>query len=179
MKLLHIFGIIILSLLVLALVLSLFLAESQYGHAETRWVKATYWKEGGQYKARVKFNDNLDGVSAVHIHKDDNGKIGPIIAWLATSDTWNNGYLQSQKDGNSPCCALSMCSRENPTQDTLSISQAEDKTLELDIPQKGLSDECDAYHALKHKKVFLVVHGTNISDKPPGDLDVIEHSKFM
>lgn len=179
MKLLQILGILVLAMLIVSLVLGMFLAESQYGHAETRWVKATYWKHKNGYKAKVKFSKDLGDVSAIHIHKEEDGKVGPIIAWLATSDIWNKGFLQSQKNTNSPCCTLSTCTLQNPTEDTLDVSQAQGRTLELEIPQNGLGGGCGAYHALKHKKVYLVVHGKNIPDKPPGNLDVMEHSKFM
>ena len=55
-------------------------------------------------RVKVKFN-NLEGVSGIHIHTNDNGSSGPIIAWLVTSKEWQLGVAQNTPLGNSPCCS--------------------------------------------------------------------------
>lgn len=56
----------------------------------------------------VTYKD-LTGVSAIHIHTNNNGSPGPILAWLGTSNEWQHGVAQNTPGSNSPCC-----SPENP-----------------------------------------------------------------
>ena len=51
----------------------------------------------------VKYKD-LTGVSGVHIHVNNNGQSGPILAWLGTTTAWQTGVLQNTPGKNSPCC---------------------------------------------------------------------------
>ena len=54
----------------------------------------------------VKYK-NLRGVSAIHIHVNNNGKPGPILAWLGTTTEWQNGVAQNATNANSPCSTKS------------------------------------------------------------------------
>ena len=54
----------------------------------------------------VKYK-NLNGVSAIHIHVNNNGSPGPILAWLGTTNEWQNGVAQNSLNGNAPCSTKS------------------------------------------------------------------------
>jgi hypothetical protein len=51
----------------------------------------------------VKYKD-LTGVSALHIHVNNNGMPGPILGWLGTTEAWQRGVAQNTAGSNSPCC---------------------------------------------------------------------------
>jgi len=51
----------------------------------------------------VNYKD-LTGVSAIHIHTNNNGSPGPILAWLGTSHEWQHGVAQNTPGSNAPCC---------------------------------------------------------------------------
>ena len=51
----------------------------------------------------VNYKD-LTGVSAIHIHTNNNGMPGPILAWLGTSHEWQHGVAQNTPGSNAPCC---------------------------------------------------------------------------
>jgi len=50
----------------------------------------------------IQYN-NLQGVSAVHIHSAIDGE--PILVWLATSREWTDGVAQGTPGANAPCCS--------------------------------------------------------------------------
>lgn len=56
----------------------------------------------------VKYK-NLNGVSAMHIHVNNNGTPGPVLAWLGTTIEWQRGVAQTAVNGNAPCS-----SKKNP-----------------------------------------------------------------
>jgi len=51
----------------------------------------------------VKYKD-LTGISAIHIHVNNNGMPGQILAWLGTTEAWQRGVAQNKPGSNSPCC---------------------------------------------------------------------------
>jgi hypothetical protein len=53
---------------------------------------------------KVQYKD-LTGVSAIHIHVNNNGKPGPILAWLGTTNEWQLGVAQNTPGSNAPCCS--------------------------------------------------------------------------
>jgi hypothetical protein len=179
MNAIQVVGIILLILFLLAFA-AFAVIVSLYGQAsaKNKWAKVNYWKEGNHYRARVQFADDLTGVSAIHIHRETNGTVGPIIAWLATSATWHNGALQKTVNKNSPCCDAKGCTLQAPLGVTLDVAQAAGKTVDLDIPYGALGDSCDAMNMLKKRNVYLVVHGKNIPAQDPGSLDILNHTKF-
>lgn len=81
--------------------------------ALSKYAKATYTVNNNNdtIRVKVKFND-LKDVSAIHIHTNNNGTAGPIIASLVTSKEWQLGVAQNTPLGNSPCCSANnkMCS---------------------------------------------------------------------
>jgi hypothetical protein len=56
----------------------------------------------------IKYKD-LTGISAIHIHVNNNGMPGPILAWLGTTEAWQRGVAQNALGSNSPSCT-----RNNP-----------------------------------------------------------------
>ena len=52
---------------------------------------------------KIKYKD-LDGISAIHIHVNNNGMPGQILAWLGTTEAWQRGVKQNSLGSNSPCC---------------------------------------------------------------------------
>jgi hypothetical protein len=54
---------------------------------------------------KVIYKD-LKGLSAFHIHVNNNGSPGPILAWLGTTVEWQNGVAQNGQNSNSPCCTI-------------------------------------------------------------------------
>jgi hypothetical protein len=75
--------------------MSVYKAISPYGESEI-----TVFQDQS-IKGFIKFN-NLDKVSAVHIHSSEGNN--PILVWLATSNEWENGVAQGTPGANSPCC---------------------------------------------------------------------------
>ena len=63
----------------------------------------------------VKYK-KLNGVSAMHIHVNNNGSPGPVLAWLGTTIEWQRGVAQTDTNGNSPCCTKNneKCSLASP-----------------------------------------------------------------
>ena len=179
MNALPIIGIILMVVFFLGLI-AFVIIVSMYGrgYAKNKWAKVNYWKDGDQYKARVEFASDLTGVSAIHIHREKDGGVGPIIAWLATSQTWHDGAMQRITQKNAPCCnSVNGCTIQANV-GTLDVSQAAGKIVQLDIPFKGLPDACNATDMLKKRKEYLVVHGMNIPTKSPGGLDILSATKF-
>ena len=61
----------------------------------------------------IKYKD-LTGISAIHIHVNNNGMPGQILAWLGTTEAWQRGVAQNTAGSNSPCC-----SKNNPQSNLL------------------------------------------------------------
>ena len=118
---------IILSLIIIVAVLCGLLIPSEskpFASATTKYVSASYVKSGDNYKATVQFSKDLTGVSAAHIHRGDGGTIGQIIAWLATSQEWQD--TQTTSDENSPCCnPQNNCTFQAPS-GTINVFNVED-----------------------------------------------------
>jgi hypothetical protein len=111
---------------------------------------------------------NLDGVGAVHIHTNDNGNPGPILAWLGTSKQWQAGVKQNTPGTNAPCCSPNnpMCTlaapRETPYLKDLANTQRSFIVKKSDCG----GNSCPW---LKNG-VMLVVHGTNFQQVVNGAL---------
>lgn len=183
MKGLQIVGLILLIVLLVG-VLVFGILVSLYGQARAKnqWANVTYWKDDDHYKARVEFADDLSNVSAIHIHREMGGTVGPIIAWLATTsggqNTWN-GNSHHGSMTNAPCCTSAAgqgCTLLAPL-DTPMVADMAGKTLELKIPYKNLPGSCEADDHLKKRNVYLVVHGTNFTAANKY-IDILNHTKF-
>jgi len=67
-------------------------------------VEFTTSSDGQTLYITVNYKD-LTGVSAIHIHTNNNGMPGPILAWLGTTTEWQHGVAQNTPGSNSPCCS--------------------------------------------------------------------------
>lgn len=145
--------------------------------ARTRFAFAFYEIDRAHPNAPVVLEvdfRSLKGVSAVHVHQaTPDGKIGPIIAWLATSPKWQ--ATQGARGNNSPCCkSKSACTRLAP-RGTPHVKEVNGKPrAKFNVPQFGWAS-CDAIDKVRKAEVFLVVHGMNVT---PTYLDILAHSKF-
>ena len=126
---------------------------------------------------------DLTGVSAVHIHNNDNGSPGQIIAWLGTTDEWQTGVEQNTPGKNSPCCTvgdpLAKLAAPNGTPNILTLSNT---TMTFDIKNSQCNTKCPWIK----NGTFLVIHGFNFQRVKNGELtngkpgiDVIDHSAFV
>jgi cytoskeletal protein RodZ len=146
-------------------------------HASNKWATAVYSKDGSNYKATVSFAKDLSEVSAIHIHEQAKGTVGPIISWLGTTSEWNNQAQHSKASVNSPCCKDTACNIVSP-KGTMDISALAGNTLQFNIPDPSItSTVCDAMGKLKDSNAYLVVHGKNFTDGNKW-LDILEATKF-
>ncbi len=142
--------------------------------AKLPYASATYSKHGNTYKAQVSFARNLSMVSAVHIHREMNGTIGPIIAWLGTTPEWQDEPHHIANNTNTPCCKDAPCNLIAPP-GTPDIDSLASTTIDVTIPYGHV--DCDADAHLADKDVYLVVHGKNFTAENKW-LDIIGHAKF-
>lgn len=155
-----------------------FIAKSKYGNV-------TYELTSGSKTLEVDCNfTNLQGISAIHIHTNNNGMPGPILAWLATSPEWDSGVLQNTPKTNLPCCcnqSNSSCSLVAPPSTPL-VSNLSSNSAKLKISLEGCADTCP----LLSGETFLVFHGYNFSrivdgkvvGTKPG-IDLLEKVSFV
>jgi hypothetical protein len=125
---------------------------------------------------------DLKGVSAIHIHNNDNGSPGQIIAWLGTSDEWQTGVVQNTPGKNSPCCTagdpLAKLAAPNGTPKIITLSNS---MMTYDVTNSQCNKKCPWIK----NGTFLVVHGFNFQRIKNGELtsgkpgiDVIYHTPF-
>jgi hypothetical protein len=145
--------------------------------AKSKYVTVSYTMDSSADSIRIhaKFGD-LTGVSAIHIHTNNNGKPGPIIAWLTTTREWKSGVLQNTPGKNAPCCGSNnrMCSLAGPADSTPMIQSV--ANTELDYVVKN--EFCAAANKCPwiNNGTMLVVHGFNfqrvengcLTDAPAG-----------
>jgi len=147
--------------------------------ARAKHVTVSYTMDSSADSIRIhaKFGD-LTGVSAIHIHINNNGKPGPIIAWLATTSEWKSGVFQNTPGKNAPCCGSNnpMCCLAGPAGPTPLVQRV--ANTEMDYVVKN--DFCKASTANKcpwiNNGTILVVHGFNfqrvengcLTDAPAG-----------
>ena len=155
-------------------------SEPTYG-AKSKYAKVTYSVNGDEITINASFG-NLDKVSAVHIHTNDNGKPGAIIAWLATTDEWQSGVIQNTPGKNAPCCSKQnkFCSLAAPN-NTPTIKNVMNNSMAYVVSKEFCKKDCPWIN----KGTFLVVHGYDfqkvingcISNEKPG-IDVIDAIPF-
>jgi hypothetical protein len=135
-------------------------AKSPQYVAKSKYVAVSYAADSSADAIRIhaKFGD-LTGVSAIHIHTNDNGKPGPIIAWLATTSEWKSGVFQNTPGNNAPCCGPNnpMCCLAGPTDSTPLIQSV--ANTEMDYVVRN--DFCKAKSMCPwiNNGTILVVHG--------------------
>lgn len=165
--------------------------KKQHGYvAKSKYATVSYTMDSGSDAIRIhaKFG-KLTGVSAIHIHINNNGKPGPIIAWLATTGEWKSGVLQNTPGKNAPCCGPNnpMCSLSGPANSTPLIQRV--ANTEMDYVVKN--DFCKSSAAPANKcpwinnGTILVIHGFNfqrvangcLTDAPAG-IDALQAIPF-
>ena len=144
--------------------------------AKSKYVTVSYTMDNSmRMRIHAKFGD-LTGVSAIHIHTNNNGKPGPIIAWLATTREWKSGVLQNTPGKNAPCCGSNnpMCSLAGPADSTPMIQSV--ANTELDYVVKNEFCKAKSMCPWINNGTILVVHGFNfqrvengcLTDAPAG-----------
>ena len=132
-------------------------------------------------KINVNYKD-LNGVSAIHIHNNNNGKPGQIIGWLGTSKEWQQGVLQNTPGKNCPCCNINnpLCILAAP-KGTPNIKSLSKRNKSLSNKNKSINKTCPWIK----NGAFLVIHGNNfqrvsngkLTNEKPG-LDILEAIPF-
>ena len=134
----------------------------------------------------IKYKD-LTGVSAIHIHANKDGSPGPILAWLGTTEAWQNGVKQNTSGSNSPCCT-----KNNPKCDLVAPEGTPFLTKDMEGTEQDFvfykqcgTSKCTANLPWISQGTFLVSHGFNfqqmvngvLTNQAPG-IDVLEHVPF-
>jgi hypothetical protein len=126
-------------------------------HAE---VSYTVNRTADSIRIHAKFGD-LTGVSAIHIHTNNNGKPGPIIAWLATTREWKSGVFQNTPGNNAPCCRPNnpMCCLAGPADSTPLVQNVANTAMDYVVR----NDFCKSKSACPwiNNGTILVIHGFN------------------
>lgn len=118
----------------------------------------------------VKYK-KLDGVSAIHIHVNQNGTPGPVLAWLGTTVAWQRGVAQTAVNGNSPCCT-----KNNPKCILASPNNIGTPYLnnKMDFTEKTFIFHNENKNSSKcpwiQNGILLDVHGFNFQQKINGKL---------
>jgi hypothetical protein len=129
----------------------------------------------------VKYKD-LIGVSAIHIHVNNNGSPGPILAWLGTTEEWNSGVAQNTPGANSPCCDVvnKLCTLASP-ESTPNIRDLSNSTMTFTVKNNFCNKNCPWIN----NGTLLDVHGFNFQKVINGSLtkeapgaDIISNTTF-
>jgi len=137
--------------------------------------------DGESINITANYKD-LKGVSAIHIHNNNNGAPGQIIAWLGTTDEWQTGVLQNTPGKNSPCCnvddPLAKLIAPNGTPNILTLANS---MMTYDVNNSQCNNKCPWIK----NGTFLVIHGFNFQRVKDGELttgkpglDVMVYSAF-
>ena len=137
-------------------------------NASSKYVDVSFSKnsDGQLINISAKYKD-LKGVSAIHIHVNNNGSPGPIIAWLGTTEEWQQGVIQNTPGKNSPCCNYN-----NPLC-TLAAPKGTPKIMNLSKSKKYFNIEnnsCNKSCPWIKNGTFLVIHGFNFQKVENGEL---------
>lgn len=83
--------------------------------AKTSSVEVTFYanKTNPEFLYIKAIFANVKDLSGIHIHTNNDGESGPILAWLGTSVEWNSGITQNTPLTNYPCCNESSCQSTN------------------------------------------------------------------
>lgn len=129
------------------------------------------------YKAKLK---NSKKVSAVHIHQNKNGKPGPILSWVASSDQWNSGVLQNKRCMNKPCCSTEKkCSLVAPKGTRKVKSYITINGSNKIRKQKGCKGTKPGVLLVIHGKKFQYRKKNNTLSKGKPGLNIIKINKFI
>jgi hypothetical protein len=147
-------------------------------------IKILFHLNNNNIEGNIKLNKKMiQKISAIHIHKNINGKPCPILYWLATSKIWQNGVLQNTPNTNNPCYSNYFCNLTAP-KDTFYIDNILGNTNYFSLYFNG--NQCNKKECLENfKNNFIVIHGTNfqqiyngcVTSGKPG-LDIISINKL-
>jgi hypothetical protein len=130
---------------------------------------------------------NLAGISAIHIHANNKGSPGPILAWLGTTQEWQNGVKQNTLGTNLPCCTKNnpKCLLIAPNGTPFLSKKMEGIEQSFIFYKKCGTSKCKSDCMWIKNGSFLVVHGFKFQQLEDGvltkgtpGLDVIEFTPF-
>ena len=137
-------------------------------NASSKYVDVSFTTNSDGESINIAANyKHLNGVSAIHIHNNNNGSPGQIIAWLGTSDEWQHGVIQNTPGKNSPCC-----NNNNPLC-TLAAPKGTPKIINLSNTKKTFNvknNSCNKNCPWIKNGTFLVIHGFNFQKIENGEL---------
>ena len=134
----------------------------------------------------IKYKD-LTGISAIHIHVNNNGMPGQILAWLGTTEAWQRGVAQNTAGSNSPCCT-----KNNPKCDLVAPKGTPFLTKDMEGTERNFTvykqcgtSKCNATLPWISKGTLLDSHGFNfqqlingvLTNQAPG-ADMLENILF-
>jgi len=135
----------------------------------------------------IKYKD-LTGVSGIHIHVNNNGTPGPILAWLGTTTAWQRGVKQNTPGTNSPCCTRNnpKCTLTAPEGTPYLSKELENTEKTFVFYKKCGTSKCKSQCPWLENGVLLDSHGFNfqqvidgvLTKEAPG-LDLIENTPFQ
>lgn len=154
-------------------------------YASSKYADVTYTTSENADILIINVNyKDLSGVSAIHIHVNDNGKPGPILAWLGTTLEWNSGTVQNTPGTNLPCHSKNnkLCNLIAPPETPL-ISELYNVKKTYIIKKEQCDNNCSCPWI--NNGTLLDIHGFNFqkfingipTEQKPG-ADVIDQQKF-
>ena len=134
----------------------------------------------------IKYKD-LTGISAIHIHVNNNGMPGQILAWLGTTEAWQRGVAQNTAGSNSPCCTKNnpKCNLVAPEGTPFLTKAMEGTERDFTFYKQCGTSKCNATLPWISKGTLLDSHGFNfqqlingvLTNQPPG-ADMLENILF-
>jgi len=155
--------------------------------SQNKYADVTFKANNNVMYVTIKYKD-LQGVSAIHIHANENGSPGPILGWLGTTQQWQDGVKQNTAGTNTPCCTKNnpKCILAAPMGTPFLSVEMEKMEKTFTFYKKCGTQNCKSDCMWIKNGSFLVVHGFNfqqlidgiLTNGKPG-LDVIEHTPFI
>ena len=134
----------------------------------------------------IKYKD-LTGISAIHIHVNNNGMPGQILAWLGTTEAWQRGVAQNTPGSNSPCCTKNnpKCNLVAPEGTPFLTTAMEGTERDFTFYKQCGTAKCNATLPWISKGTLLDSHGFNfqqlidgvLTNQAPG-ADMLENLPF-
>jgi hypothetical protein len=182
-------------LLIIFIIFSYYLQKWLSNHFYDGNVFREYYASSPYADVKFRANDsvmyvsvtykNLSGVSAIHIHTNNKGSPGPVLAWLGTTEEWQRGVAQTTAKANSPCCIKqnTNCSLAAPSKLNIPyLTNIKTNTQKSFVYFNNNGNSCDWIR----NGTLLDVHGFNFQQKINGKLtsgkpgaDIIYQSNFV
>ena len=153
--------------------------------ASSPYADVVFFGNNSRMYINIKYK-NLSGVSAIHIHVNNKGKPGPVLAWMGTTIQWQRGVAQTNPNGNSPCCTKNnpLCILASPPNigTPYLSSHLENTEKTFVFYNEYVNGSCPWIN----NGTLLDIHGFNfqeningkLTDKKPG-ADIIYQSEFV